>query len=149
MVAKYLTSAFLTLLWVLSPLLEAVEPIAIYLTWVKDPTTTMVVQWQTPAGTTLPQLEYQSKGDSTWKPAKGQSQTVQDYDVHRIYLEGLTEDSVYLFKVQDSKREYSFQTMPKKLTRQVKMVIGGEVYYPGGSEMFHRMERRDLFTKLI
>jgi hypothetical protein len=143
-VVKYIR--LLVLFGVLTPLLQAIEPVAIYLTWVKDPTTTMVVQWQTPTGTTLPQLEYQIKGDSTWKSAKGQSQIVQDYDVHRVYLEGLTEDSVYLFKVQDSKREYSFQTMPKKLTRPVKMAIGGDAYHPGASEIFHRMNRMIAFN---
>ncbi len=141
---KYLR--FWVLLGLLCPLLEALEPVAIYLTWVKDPTTTMVVQWQTPTGTTLPQLEYQIKGDSTWKSVKGHSQVVHDYDVHRIYLEGLTEDNVYLFKVQDSKREYSFQTMPKKLTRSVKMAIGGDAYHAGASEIFHRMNRMIAFN---
>ncbi len=147
MVANYLRTAFLTLLWVVSPLLEAVEPVALYLTWVEDPTTTMVVQWQTPTGSSLPQLQYQMKGSSAWKPAKGQAQTVQDYDVHRVYLEGLTEDSAYVFKVQDSKRQYSFQTLPKKLTRPVKMVIGGDAYHTGSSEMFHRMNRMIAFNK--
>ncbi len=147
MLKDFLRPIFWALLAVLSPLLEAIEPVVIYLTWVKDPTTTMVVQWQTPTGMTLPQLEYQIKGDLARKSAKGQSQIVQDYEVHRVYLEGLTEGSLYLFKVQDSKREYSFQTMPKKLTRPVKMVIGGDAYHTGSSEMFHRMNRMITFNQ--
>ena len=142
--------AFTTVIWAFLGVfcaLQADEPVAVYLTWVKDPTTTMVIQWQAPKGTGLPQLEYQAKGDAAWKTVKGTAQEVQGFEVHRVYLEGLTADSAYLFKVQGGKREYGFKTMPQKLTRPVKMAIGGDAYHTGSSEMFHRMNRMVAFEK--
>jgi hypothetical protein len=126
---------------------EAEEPAAVYLTWIKDPSTTMVVQWLAPAGSGQPELEYQAKGQAGWMTAKGSSQTVEGVDVHRAYLEGLTADSDYLFKVQGGKREYAFKTMPQKLTRPIKMVIGGDVYYTGALEVFYRMNRMVAFER--
>jgi len=127
--------------------LRAAEPAVVYLTWIKDPATTMVVQWQAPAGTGLPRLEYQAKGGSEWLTAQGTADEVQGFEVHRVYLEGLAEDSDYLFKIQGDKREYAFKTMPQKLTRPVKMAIGGDAYFPGASEIFHRMNRVVAFEK--
>jgi len=127
--------------------LMAREPAAIYLTWVKDPSTTMVVQWLAPAGAGQSELEYQARGQAAWQGAKGFSQLVEGFEVHRVYLEGLTADAAYLFKVQGSRREYGFKTMPQKLNRSIKMVVGGDVYYAGASEVFHRMNRMIAFEK--
>jgi hypothetical protein len=143
---KYLRAAFYSILWVLFPL-GAAEPIAIYLTWTQDPTSTMVVQWQALTGSMVPQLDYHAAGESSWKPAKGQSLAIEDCEVHLVNLEGLREDSEYVFKVQGSKREYRFQTMPKKLSRPIRMVIGGDAYYTIASEVFHRMNRMIAFNK--
>ncbi len=147
MFKKLLWNTIFIILGLFTPSLGAMEPVVVYLTWVKDPTTTMVVQWQAPTGKMAPELEYQVKGDSSWKSAKGESQLVEGYDVHRIHLEGLAENSTYLFKVQDSKREYSFRTMPQKLTRPVRMVVGGDAYHAGASEMFYRMNRMISFNE--
>jgi hypothetical protein len=37
--------------------------------------------------------------------------------------------------------------MPQKLTRPVKIAIGGDAYHAGSSEMFHRMNRMVAFEK--
>jgi len=142
---KFIKRAFFAFLW-LAATLGADEPLAIYLTWTDDPTSTMVVQWMTPKGTTTTQLGYHEQGQSVWISAKGEAGTVEDCDVHRIHLEGLKEDREYVFKLEGDKRQYRFKTMPKKLTRPVRMAIGGDAYYGTGFEVFHRMNRTLSFN---
>lgn len=131
MVVKKLRAALFAFLWFVVPL-EAEEPIAVYLTWIDDPTSTMVIQWMGGAS----ELDYLNGEE--WKRADAESQIIVDCRVHRVYLEGLEEDTEYLFKI--GKREYRFRTMPKTLSRPVRMVVGGDAYYNGG-EVFHRMNR--------
>lgn len=136
---------FRNLLWAFLWLsLNAQEPAVVYLTWTEDPTSTMTIQWQTPSGTVMrPQLSYHHIADNRWTEQQGESQTVvdTDVDVHRIHLAGLREDSVYVFKISGSATEYRFQTLPKKLSRPVRMVIGGDAFLGNGMGAFHRMNK--------
>ncbi|MBS0648557.1 MAG: metallophosphoesterase family protein [Verrucomicrobia bacterium] len=118
------------------------EPMVVYLTWTKDPTTTMLIQWHTPAGASSG-LSYHADKENEWKQAQGNSQTVQgtNIEVHRIQLEGLTEDREYVFKIQGSSIEYRFRTMPQKLTHPVRIAIGGDAFLGDGMAAFHRMNK--------
>jgi hypothetical protein len=148
MVAKALRTLFYAFLWTLTPL-GASQPIAVYLTWIHDPTTTMMVQWQTSSGEGAPQLSYHLAGDPVWKIAEGESQTIEEtaVDVHRIHLEGLKEDSEYGFKIKGHTKEYRFRTMPQKLNRPIRIAVGGDAYYTKGTEVFQRMNRMIAFNK--
>ncbi len=90
-----------------------------------------------------PQLSYHHIEDNRWTEQQGESQTVvdTDVDVHRIHLAGLREDSVYVFKISGSATEYRFQTLPKKLNRPVRMVIGGDAFLGNSMGAFHRMNQ--------
>jgi len=124
--------------------LGADEPTVVYLTWTEDPTSTMTIQWHSPSETTaIPQISYHLLEDSRWTQRQGESQTVvdTDVDVHRIHLDGLNEDSVYVFKLQGSGKEYRFRTLPKKLSRPVRMAIGGDAFLSKGMGTFHRMSQ--------
>jgi len=139
---KFRGLLFTLFLWAYT-VVRAIEPQVVYLTWTDDPATTMTVQWHTDEGASQPQLEYRGSGETGWKPARGTLKTVEGtkVDVHLIHLEGLKADSLYLFKLQGSKREYKFRTMPAKLTRSIKMAIGGDAYYIDATEIYQRMCR--------
>jgi hypothetical protein len=140
MVMKVRGLLFTLFLWAYTAAL-AIEPQVVYLTWTDDPATTMTVQWHTDEGAAQSQLEYRGSKESDWKPATGTFKTVEGtkVDVHLIHLEGLQSDSLYLFKLQGSKREYKFRTMPLKLTRSIKIAIGGDAYYIHATEIYQRM----------
>ncbi len=122
----------------------ASEPEALYLTWVDDPTTTMTVVWHGEAGS---RVMYHPSGDARWRAVSAKVTEVPEttVKVHVSQIEGLESDSTYVFKVEGSRREFQFRTLPKELTREVRLVIGGDVFYYWGSEMLERMNRAVAF----
>jgi acid phosphatase type 7 len=139
---RYKKAAFVLFLsfWAL---LGAKEPKVIYLTWVKDPTSTMTIMWHSDEKEASSALSYHRKGDTKMAAATGKSHPIDGtHDlVHQIDIEGLNDDTDYLFKIEGSGREYHFRTMPKELKRSVRFAIGGDAYYYWGTEVFARMGR--------
>lgn len=127
----------------LACLLGAKESEVIYLTWVGDPTSTMTVLWHTTQRSSPDQLTYYLKGSSQSLVAQAETWRVDGTEtyVHRVDLQGLQEDSLYLFKIEGDRREYSFKTMPRLLTRAVRFAVGGDAYYYWGTEVFKRMNQ--------
>ncbi|MGH2613439.1 MAG: fibronectin type III domain-containing protein [Rhabdochlamydiaceae bacterium] len=120
--------------------LGAGEPDALYLTWVDDPTTTMTVVWH---GGEASRVMYHPVGDARWMSVTAKSHTVSDTSV-KVYvsqIEELKSDSTYVFKIEGSRREFKFRTLPKKLTREVRLVVGGDLLYYWGTEVLDRMNR--------
>ncbi len=108
-----------------------VEPLAFYLTWQQDPTTTMTIQWHTEgveAGTVI-------YGDADGQKL-GEKDTVQSQPipgiprwVHTVELTDLQPDAEYTFRfsAHASSSVYRFRTMPATLDRPVRLAIGGDV----------------------
>lgn len=61
--------------------------------------------------------------------------------VYVSQIEELESDRTYVFKVEGSRREFKFRTLPQKLSREVRFVVGGDVFYYWGSEVLERMNR--------
>ena len=120
--------------------LGAGEPDALYLTWVDDPTTTMTVIWHGNEGS---RVFYHPVGESKWMAVTSKAHEVPETTatVHMSKIEGLKSDSMYVFKVEGSRRQYKFKTMPKKLSREVRFVVGGDIFYYWGIEVVERMNR--------
>ena len=138
MIKRILRLAFFVFL---SVLVKAEEPITVYLSWVDDPTSTMVVQWMAPEGSGNVAIHYHASEESRWKEVKGESKVLIDCHLYRIDLKELTADQDYVFKFEGGHREYRFRTMPKQLSRPVRFAVGGDIYYTSGTEMFQRMNR--------
>jgi hypothetical protein len=110
----------------LPPTVKADSPASLFLTWQKDPTTTMTIQWIGPLQHTA--VHYGFESDSVW-----QSQNVvfkpfpdTDLSVHRCQLTGLTPGAEYVFQVGDSLPLHRFRTMPAKATDTIQFVSGGD-----------------------
>lgn len=135
-----------------APLPPPSLPIALYLTWQRDPVTTMTVHWHTDwkAGFADSVLEYRSAGNGSgavWERTNGQARQMPFTDrmVHTAELTGLTGDTVYEFRFgRLTTREsdgallfnayettHKFRTLPANLSRPVRFVSGGDIY--GGS----------------
>jgi acid phosphatase type 7 len=114
-------------------------PQVVYLTWVGDPCHEMTVQWHTARGKGEDEVAYCQSRIGRWKVVESISTQVAgtEVDVHVAHLKGLDENSEYRFKVEGE--EYHFRTMPSRLRRAVKVAVGGDIFYPGKSELFQKM----------
>ena len=141
----------------ISQLVSAESPFAIYLTWQRDPTTTMTIQWLTTTNDDkeLDKVSYKKQGeDIAWEekegthiPFPGDAQ----YTLHSIELINLFPDTLYEVKVlSDPKTCYRFQTMPATLEKPIIFVEGGDTS-PKGLPLFEETcrqaaSREPLFT---
>ncbi len=111
--------------------LQAESPEILYLTWIHDPSTTMVVQWHSDKGEAQSVVSYREEVQGgAWERAQGVYTRLPKTDilVHTVELTDLKPDTRYRFLVEGTTGIYMFQTLPKTLDRPVKFVIGGDAY---------------------
>jgi hypothetical protein len=111
------------------------QPSTLFLTWHRDPTTTMTVQWVGTAGETAdPRVYYAPAaapgwaGLAPWKvqPTVPRPYPKTDFKVFRAELAGLTPGTDYLFRIGTRSPTYRFRTMPAKATDAIHFVSGGD-----------------------
>ena len=105
------------------------EPAALYLTYLHDPTTSITIQWQTDEKTPTT-LTYQINKNDPSLPARGMSKKISGNNifVHTVELLNLKPNTTYHFTLDDSSETHTFRTLPQELTRDVRVVIGGDAY---------------------
>jgi acid phosphatase type 7 len=105
------------------------RPDTLFLTWQRDPTTTMTVQWIAAAGeTTDTTVNYASAQDLSWgaQPAIARPYPRTDLKVFRAELTGLSPGTEYQFWIGKQSPTYRFRTMPAKATDTIHFVSGGD-----------------------
>jgi hypothetical protein len=106
----------------------AFQPSTLFLTWQRDPTTTMTVQWVGVTGETADtKVSYaasQSGPFQTQVPAI-KPYPMTDFKVFRTELTGLKPGTDYWFKIGKSAL-YRFRTMPAKATDTIHFISGGD-----------------------
>lgn len=112
---------------------EELEPIAIYLLLKEDPTTTMVINWITDTDHSEDLVVYQEEGDlGTWSIVNGYHNKMPDgypQFLHRVVLTDLKPDTSYTFRLGFDGKEYKFRTLPIDPEKEVRFVVGGDVYH--------------------
>lgn len=105
------------------------EPVALFLTWQRDPTTTMTVQWvgEQQDAAQRP-LWYARLETNDWRK---QDHSARRYPlsnkwIFRAELSGLEPDTDYRFRVGLDAAEQRFRTMPAKATNTIHFVSGGD-----------------------
>jgi hypothetical protein len=105
------------------------EPTGLFLTWQRDPTTTMTIQWigKEEEAQQRP-LWFAEAGMPIWQsqPCVGRPFPLTDLWMFRTELTGLTPDTDYLFHVGLDSAEQRFRTMPAKATDTIHFVSGGD-----------------------
>lgn len=139
----------------------APQPVALYLTWQHDPTTTMTVHWHTDwtEGYVDSVLEYRAAGGAAsapWSRATGrQAQMPFTHRmVHTVEITGLRPDTLHEFRLgrllarSDGELVFhphgpvqKFRTLPATLTRPVRFVSGGDIYNGNRADLMLRMCR--------
>lgn len=103
-------------------------PDTLFLTWQRDPTTTMTIQWVGPETIELPTIQYATWQNPLWQLAKTIRKPYPNTDlkVYRCELTGLKPGTEYQFHLGNSNEEFRFRTMPAKATNTIQFVSGGD-----------------------
>jgi hypothetical protein len=119
------------LLLLVSCFLCAEEPKSLYLSWLKDPATSMTIQWHTSPKDRESQIFYQKEGSHDWQTVLGGSLLCANGGicVHRIDLQDLMPNSVYHFKIGSEEKLYKFRTCPQDQEKPLKFVVAGDAYF--------------------
>lgn len=119
------------------------NPTGLFLTWQRDPTTTMTIQW---VGNEKDAVErpvwYAKSGDQAWRSQVGTARPfpmLDDQWILRTELTGLEPDTEYLFRVGLDSVEERFRTMPAKATNTIHFVSGGDSGIGGHAVLTNRV----------
>ena len=99
----------------------------VYLTWQRDPTTTMTVCWQD--GAAGPDhMNWRAEGSGAWQRAAASQQPMPHTDrtVSQVELTGLQPDTAYEFRVGEAEKIRRFRTLPAQLDRPLTFLEGGD-----------------------
>jgi acid phosphatase type 7 len=120
----------------------AAEPAGLFLTWQRDPTTTMTVDWHTGDAAPGAVLQFRRQGERRWQSRAPQSFPFphSERTIHRVELTGLRPDATYEFRTGEASRSYTFRTMPARADRPVRFIAGGDVRH--NQEMMERTGRQ-------
>jgi acid phosphatase type 7 len=108
------------------------EPTTLYLTWQRNPESTMTINWITPLNDPIDSIKFRKNGEEGWQEAAGLHVPLPQntpYWLHRIEIVGLEADSTYQFQITGSDKIYKFRTMPNDLDRPIRFVAGGDMYH--------------------
>ncbi|WP_437203762.1 fibronectin type III domain-containing protein [Planctomicrobium sp. SH664] len=106
------------------------QPDTLFLTWQRDPTTTMTVQWVGTVGETDdPTIYYSTEPEGPWSRVETVRRPygVTDLKVFRAELTKLTPGTDYHFRIGKMSPRYRFRTMPSKATNAISFISGGDV----------------------
>lgn len=106
----------------------------ILLTWQRDPTTTMTIDWHTtPDQDATSALEYAPASTDDWEAIAGDSWPFphSTRTVHRVELTDLEPATAYDFRLPALGERYSFRTMPATVskTEPVTFATGGDTMH--------------------
>lgn len=104
------------------------SPPAVYLTWQRDPSTTMTVSWYN-HDLAQSQVGYRLAGQDSWNYLTSTTQPFPHTErhIHTSEITGLSPDTIYEFQVDGYDETFKFRTMPSSLVRPVKIGVGGDV----------------------
>ncbi len=113
------------------PSLPDEEPTGLVLTWQRDPSSTMTIDWHVqPYQSDLSSLEFKPSGDDQWQLVEANALPFpfSQREVRRVELENLQPDTVYRFRINGFRRTYNFRTMPESLENtSLTFATGGDV----------------------
>jgi hypothetical protein len=125
------------LLLILFPFtMSAAAPVAVYLTWAQDPTSTMCIRWLTKSGIDeeANAVSYRQRASAAWQTQDATCMPFpgEPYTIHAVELLNLASDTEYEFQLAcDPEKSYRFVTMPKELSKPIVFVEGGDTSAQG------------------
>lgn len=120
----------------LTPEAPAAEPLpGLFLTWQRDPTSTMTIQWleeaqAKPAERIIALRKQEHSTAAGWAELESTVTAIRGWPgmyLHRAELTGLTPDTAYRFRIEGSPAELGFRTMPATLERPLRFTVSGDL----------------------
>jgi acid phosphatase type 7 len=104
------------------------DPSTLFLTWQRDPTTSITAQWIAPETPSDTAVSFRPLAGSASQAVKAISKPYSSTDlrVHRAELTNLEPDTEYQFQIGTNSPIYRFRTMPAKATNTIDFVTGGD-----------------------
>jgi hypothetical protein len=105
------------------------QPDTLFLTWQRDPTTTMTVQWVGAVGETSDiRVSYSLINEDSWQTQQTaiKPYPMTDLKVFRAELTGLSPGTDYRFRIGKESPTYRFSTMPARATNTIQFISGGD-----------------------
>jgi hypothetical protein len=105
------------------------RPDTLFLTWQRDPTTTMTVQWVGSRGETEDTtVSYATPRADHWLTQASTARPFPRTDLHvfRAELTGLSPGTDYDFRIGKQSPTYHFRTMPARATDTIHFISGGD-----------------------
>ncbi len=108
------------------------HPNTLFLTWQRDPTTTMTIQWIGVRGetddTAIRYVAAPLTPLDVWQTQATEARPypLSDLKVFRAELTGLRPGTDYLFRIGKQSPAYRFRTMPAKATDTIHFISGGD-----------------------
>ena len=108
------------------------QPNTLFLTWQRDPTTTMTIQWIGVRGetddTTIRYVAAPLTPLDVWQTQATEARPypLSDLKVFRAELTGLRPGTDYQFRIGKQSPAYRFRTMPAKATDTIHFISGGD-----------------------
>lgn len=125
----------------------------IYLTWQQSPSTTMTIQWLSLAHEKQSIVSYRpAKREGEWLKTTGEVfpfPQLSKYLVHRVELKKLQPDTEYVFTVLSYPEKYLFLTAPARLDKELRFVVGGDMYHDGISFLKKTCQKAAQFNPLF
>jgi acid phosphatase type 7 len=108
---------------------ERYRPESLLLTWQRDPTTTMTIDWHTMDRDRRHVLHYRRVGDSRWLEVTPASHPFpfSEQRIHRVELTGLVPGTEYQIRFGEDSSVYRFRTLPKNATNPITFAAGGDM----------------------
>lgn len=120
---------------------ELFDPAVLYLTWFRQPESTMVIQWVDESTRNIEDVvayqkdvhqEVDSLAKTSWQIGRGRHYFLPNdkkYTLHRVELTQLVPNTIYRFKIGLNGKEYKFRTMPQSLSTPIRFAVGGDMYH--------------------
>jgi hypothetical protein len=112
-------------------------PTALYLSWQRDPTTTMTIQWHETAPREGAAIEFGRADGALLQRVEAavHPMVFRGTPIHTVELTSLDPDTLYRFQIVDAAGQNgefrTFRTMPATLERPLRIAIGGDVLHRG------------------
>jgi len=107
---------------------QGAAPETLFLTWQRDPTTTITVQWLDQNTSAGDSVLVTKRDASTWTrhPAVRRAYQKTELTLKRCEITGLEPDTEYQLRVSRTKEILRFRTMPAQATDAIQFVSGGD-----------------------
>lgn len=122
-------SVFLFVIFLFIPARVDADPV-IYLEWVEDPTTTMIVNWVGSSGSDR-LLEYRERNSSgQWNSVQAAVKSLPNTSLRRFQgkISGLSPGTSYEFRISSISGTRYFRTAPASSENGVRFLVGGDLF---------------------